>query len=147
MATLHRWTFMAAASIALTLLMAACSGGGGGTDVLDQCVDHLQIKSHIHLTVIPVMNRQPADLPANLGITADCMRPLHTHDGSSRVHVESPDGGTYTLDDLFRVWGDDNPYGGVPLVAISLNATRFTGGYEDLVLEDGQRIVVEFRNN
>ena len=146
MAKLHRWASMAVASLALLLLGVAC-GGGGGTDVLEQCVNHQAIQNHIHLTVIAVMNGQPAALPANLGIAADCMRPLHTHDDSSRVHVESGDVGTYTLDDLFRVWGDDNPYRGVPLVGISLNATRFTGGSEDLVLEDGQRIVVEFRNN
>lgn len=114
---------------------------------MTQCVQHEAIDSHIHVLVITVLNGQPAGLPANLGITQECMRPLHTHDETSVVHVESPERRSYTLADLFTVWGDDNPYRGVPVTGISLNGQRFSGDFEELALEEGQRIVVDFRDS
>ncbi len=141
-----RWP-VASVLLALSLVAAACGSGDSGGDVLTQCVQHETVSTHIHALVIPVFNGQPASLPANLGITQECMRPLHTHDETSVVHIESPDGRSHTLEDLFTIWGDENPYQGVPVVGISLNGQRFSGDMDQLTFEEGQRIVVEYRNN
>ena len=45
-------------------------------------------------------------VPAGIGIdSAVGFAPLHTHDASGVIHVESPTARTYTLGDLFAVWG------------------------------------------
>ena len=131
------------ASVAV-LLLASCSSGSA--DVLSQCVSHQNLDSHIHVTLVTVFNGQPEFLPANIGITPDCMRPTHTHDDSSEVHIEGPINQKYTVGDFFRVWGDDNPSlrPGAGVENVSLNGQPYSGDYRDIVFEDGQRIVVAF---
>lgn len=60
---------------------------------------------HEHLDVF-VHGRRVA-VPAGIGIdtTQGFISPLHTHDASGVVHVESPDVRTFTLGELFGVWG------------------------------------------
>ncbi len=60
---------------------------------------------HAHLDVF-VAGRHVA-VPAGIGIDAAgrFIAPLHTHDASGIVHVESPTIRTFTLGELFDVWG------------------------------------------
>jgi hypothetical protein len=58
---------------------------------------------HEHLDVF-VHGRRVA-VPAGIGIGQGFISPLHTHDGSGIVHVESPDVRTFTLGEVFGVWG------------------------------------------
>ena len=60
---------------------------------------------HQHLDVF-VRGRRIA-VPAGIGIDAvgGFISPIHTHDASGIVHVESPDVRTFTLGQLFGVWG------------------------------------------
>ena len=46
-------------------------------------------------------------VPAGIGIDArdGFISPIHTHDSSGIVHVESPDVRTFTLGEVFGVWG------------------------------------------
>jgi hypothetical protein len=53
-----------------------------------------------------VVDQQPHFLPANLGIEPRCMRPVHTHDEDSVVHIEGPADVQYTVGDLWEVWGN-----------------------------------------
>lgn len=126
------------------LLLASCTNGS--PDVLTQCVSHENLGSHIHVTLVTVWNGQPEFLPANIGITSDCMRPLHTHDDSSLVHIEGPGDQEYTVGDFFRVWGADNPSlrPGAGVENVSLNGQPYDGDYRDIEFEDDQRIVVAF---
>ena len=137
-------TFAALALVLAALASSAC-GSDEPADVLGQCIQHETISTHIHVLVIAVLDGQPASLPANLGITADCMRPMHTHDDSSLVHIESPTGHPFTLADLLTVWGEDNPYAISALDSISINGIRSEGAPEDAVFEDGQRVVLDYR--
>ena len=127
------------------LLLAACSSSGSG-DILTQCVNHDDLDGHIHVTLVTVWNGQPEFLTANIGITADCMRPTHTHDDSSAVHIEAPNDREYTVGDFFDVWGADSPAARPNAIVenVSLNGQPFTDDYRDIVFEDGDRIVVAF---
>lgn len=58
---------------------------------------------HAHLDVF-VRGRRVA-VPAGIGIGPNFISPLHTHDASGVVHVESPDVRTFTLGEVFGVWG------------------------------------------
>lgn len=133
---------LASAAAALVLAASACGGSPGGDAA---CVDEAAAKVEFHALVIPVLNGVPGGLPVGIGVAEGCLRPVHTHDASSMVHVASPEGDPYTLGDLFDVWGDDNPYRGIPVESLSVNGQRHEGDYRDLVLEADQRVVIAFR--
>ena len=63
------------------------------------------LHTHQHLDVF-VHGRRIA-VPAGIGIDAagGFISPIHTHDASGIVHVESPAVRTFTLGQLFGVWG------------------------------------------
>src|SRR3989475_4379207 len=44
-------------------------------------------------------------IPANIGFSSDCARPLHTHDTSGTIHVETDVNQNYTIGDFFLIWG------------------------------------------
>ncbi len=62
---------------------------------------------HIHQHLDIIVNGTPADVPAGIGIneTARFISPLHTHDETGVIHVESDDVRDFTLGDFFDVWG------------------------------------------
>jgi len=47
----------------------------------------------------------PVTIPANIGIEAGCHQPLHTHDTSGQIHVETDRNRMYSIGDFFTVWG------------------------------------------
>jgi hypothetical protein len=59
---------------------------------------------HAHLDV--VVNGQPVVVPADIGIDQRVGRisPLHTHDATGVIHVESPEQATFSLAQLFSEW-------------------------------------------
>ncbi len=44
-------------------------------------------------------------IPAGIGITTFCLEPLHTHDATGRIHIETDVDRLYSIGDFFRVWG------------------------------------------
>ena len=62
---------------------------------------------HIHQHLDVFVNGRRVVVPAGIGIdeVAQFISPLHTHDPSGIVHVESPDIRTFTLGQFFGVWG------------------------------------------
>lgn len=63
------------------------------------------LHTHQHLDVY--VNGVHVPVPAGIGIAADgrFISPIHTHDESGIVHVESPVVREFTLGQLFAVWG------------------------------------------
>ncbi len=60
---------------------------------------------HIHAHLDIVINGQPVQVPADIGIY-NGITPVHTHDASGIIHIESPDANaTYTLGQFFDIWG------------------------------------------
>jgi hypothetical protein len=68
-------------------------------------VEGTALHTHQHLDVY-VAGRH-VTVPAGIGIDAadDFLSPLHTHDTSGIIHVESVDVRTFTLGQFFAVWG------------------------------------------
>ena len=128
---------------ALLLLLAACTSR---PDPLTMCVQHETLQSHIHVTFVPILDRSPRQLPADIGITPDCMRPLHTHATDFRIHIESPGGEVWIMGDFLRVWGDDSLYQGLETTSISVNGERYEDDYRDIVLKDGMRVIIDFKS-
>lgn len=78
---------------------------------------------HQHLDVFVDGNR--VAVPANIGIDSaqQFIAALHTHDPSGVLHVESPEPKTFTLGQVFGVWG-------VPLSSKGIGGLATGGGKE-----------------
>ena len=68
-----------------------CISGEGGT------VYHW----HTDLSISEGSN--PVPIPAGVGLTP-CLQPIHTHDGSGKLHIESDSTRLYTIGDFFLIW-------------------------------------------
>jgi hypothetical protein len=78
---------------------------------------------HIHVHVDVLNDGQPIPVPANIGIdtTRRAISPLHTHDDSGVVHIESPVKRQFSLGEFFSEWG-------VSLSADNIGGLRETDG-------------------
>jgi hypothetical protein len=63
------------------------------------------VHTHEHLDLF--INGQPISVPPFIGINATegFLSPLHTHDPSGIIHIESPVARDFTLGEFFDVWG------------------------------------------
>lgn len=80
------------------------------------CLQAEGLAQHIHPLIRIVINGETIPLPAGIGIadpvvarggivSGSCFEPLHTHDASGVVHIETPSPTQqYTLADLIAVW-------------------------------------------
>jgi hypothetical protein len=101
------------------LATADTTGTGRPVDGVS-CLSGEQISYHIHVHLRVVVNRQPRQLPAGIGIVGprhvqhtpagdfvdngSCFYWLHTHAADGTIHVESPVAHVFTLGDFFDVW-------------------------------------------
>ena len=123
---------------------------------------------HIHVLVDIFVNGRAVALPSGLGIdirvpgvrtgplpgggtgyggislcASPCIAPLHTHDPSGIVHVESPEKKDYTLGQFFNEWAvrlDGTCVGGYcapqAKIAVFINGKRHDGNPADIVFVD-----------
>jgi hypothetical protein len=113
------------------------SGGQGGAIDGIECLPSMPDDYHVHAYVGVYLNGDLLALPQNVGITPSprCYYAIHTHDASGQVHVEASASGTFTLGQLFNIWGQ-------PLE--STNVAGLTGNpVEVFVVENGTVTEVE----
>lgn len=60
--------------------------------------------NHIHSKLNIFINGQNYTVPAQIGITNNCLYWLHTHDKTGILHIESPVNRTLNLGDFFDIW-------------------------------------------
>src|SRR5262245_52230717 len=82
---------------------ATAAAGAAGLPMLSSegMVEHI----HVHLDVLA--DGKPVPVPANIGIDAArrSISPLHTHDDSGVIHIESPVKRQFGLGEFFTEWG------------------------------------------
>lgn len=106
-----------------------------------QCQTQEQLVYHIHAHVAIFDNGQPAAVPANIGIpdSGTCIYWLHTHDDTGIIHVESPTQRTYTLGNLFDIWGQpltaSKVAGSSGTVIAYVNGQRYDGDPRQIPLQ------------
>ena len=114
-------------------------------------VEGTVIHIHQHLDLYVDGHRVP--VPAGVGIDpAAGYAPLHTHDDSCVIHVESPTVRTYTLGEFFAVWGvrltptclGGYCAGGGRRLRVYVNGRPYQGDPAGLVLAAHQELVVAF---
>src|SRR3989441_6699273 len=60
---------------------------------------------HWHTDLTISSGAASVPIPAGIGISTFCLEPLHTHDATGRIHVETDTARLYSIGDFFRVWG------------------------------------------
>lgn len=119
------------------------ANGGNGSPVDGiECLLNMPEDYHVHSYVGIYLNGELLAFPLNVGIVTRspdprCFYAIHTHDASGKIHVESSAPGTFTLGQLFNIWGQ-------PLS--DTNVAGLTGNpVEVFVVEDG--VVTEVESN
>ena len=108
---------------------------------------------HIHQHLDLYVDGHGVPVPAGIGINpAVGFAPLHTHDASGVIHVESPTVRSYTLGEFFAVWGvrltpsclGGYCAGGGRQLRVYVDGRPYRGDPTTLTLEAHQEIVVAF---
>ena len=108
---------------------------------------------HIHQHLDLYVDGRKVLVPAGIGIDpAVGYAPLHTHDPSGVIHVESPTVRTYTLGEFFAVWGvrftrgclGGSCAGGGRQLRVYVNGRAYRGDPTTLALAPHQELVVAF---
>jgi hypothetical protein len=109
---------------------------------------------HIHQHLDVYVDGRHVTVPSGIGIdvASGFISPLHTHDTSGVMHVESPDIKTFTLGQFFAVWGvrlSGRCVGGYcnsgpRRVRVYVDGRRVTGDPRQLALAEHQEIAVTY---
>lgn len=111
------------------------------------------LHTHQHLDLF--LNGRNMPIPADIGINEgeNIISPLHTHDGTGIIHVESPTVRKFTLGQFFDVWGvrfADECLGGYcadsegNTLAVYVNGEKTDTDFRDIELTPHQEIVIAF---
>lgn len=88
---------------------------------------------HIHAHLDIFVHGQPVTVPADIGIY-NGITPVHTHDTSGVIHIESPDANAiYTLSQFFDIWG-------VKLTNTSIGGYINDGANKIVVYDNGKSV-------
>ena len=124
----------------------------GSDPTLQICMgDSTAIVEHIHPHLTIITGGSELTIPTNIGITPACMSPVHTHDSSGEIHVESPVKYPYTIHDFFLVW--NQPFDSNHLLQYSVDSTHTltmtvngapNNQFQNYVMQDGDQIVITY---
>jgi hypothetical protein len=133
------------------------SGGTGNVVEGIDCRPNMPDNYHVHAHVSIMLDGVAQSFPADVGIVPSgpngrCFYLIHTHDKSGKIHVESDAPGTFTLGQLFAIWGQpletDNVAGltGMPIVVYSTEnatVTRVTTDWKAIELTSKKLITIQ----
>ncbi|MGC2427699.1 MAG: hypothetical protein WA421_11735 [Nitrososphaeraceae archaeon] len=111
---------------------------------------------HLHQHLNVTADGARLIVPKNIGIDAPLyidhslgryglqgLAPLHTHDDSGTIHVESNANRTYTLGEFLNIWGGLNLSG--KTVKATVNGSEPVSDFRNLILKDGEQITLDVR--
>jgi hypothetical protein len=107
---------------------------------------------HIHADLQIFVHGTPEAVPADVGLASGVESPLHTHDSTGVVHIESATTRTFTLGEFFDVWGvrlTGSCIGGYcndgkNALRAYVNGTTVSGNPRSIRFEDHDVIVLTF---
>jgi len=122
-------------------------------DPTSSCINHAGAGMHIHPNLRIIANGQVQKIPANTGVSAACMRPLHAHDSTGKLHIEFPRHRNFTLGEFFKVWGKpfsdsqilDYVVDANHIISVTVNGEENTE-YENFILKDTDRIEIKYES-
>jgi hypothetical protein len=124
---------------------------GTGDPTLTTCINDANLAEHIHPHLSIIINGQAVAIPADIGITPTCTRPVHTHDDTGTIHVESPVVYPFTVHDFFLVWGKqfdstkifEYNVDSTHTLTMTVNGAPNTQ-FQNYVMQDGDDIVITY---
>jgi hypothetical protein len=132
----------------------ATGGQGSAVDGIE-CLLNMPEAYHVHSHVTIYLDGVAQQIPSNIGIhnqlPSRCFYGIHTHDRSGKIHVEFAAPGTYTLGNLFNIWGQplqtDNVAGitGKPISVYSTDnatVTKVTSDWKQIELTTHKEITI-----
>lgn len=132
------------------------------TDQLAQRLDKIHLPQlnaegnalHIHQHIDIFVDGHQVPVPADIGVPTpeSFISPIHVHDDTGVLHVESPTVQDYYLGQFFDVWGvkfDGNDLGGYHVsgdkqLAVYVNGQKTSGDPRQVKLDAHQEIVVTY---
>jgi hypothetical protein len=127
------------------------NGLPSGDPTLTTCISGKPIVLRMKINLRIVLSGTQIKIPAGIGVTPECTRPLRTIDNSGAVYVESPVPYAFTLADFFAVW--KQPFNRNQIfflqagVAHKINMTVNglpSSEFENHILQDGEQIVISY---
>lgn len=117
------------------------------------------LRLHIHPQLSITSNSSGAvTVPAQIGIDSslwkdhsldqygtDGLCPLHTHDASGTIHIETNTVRDFTLHQFLAVWGqpsDGSAINGKTVVSLTVDGQLQSSPTQDVVMKDGQKIAM-----
>lgn len=121
------------------------------TGDLNSCIQHTGVGMHTHSNLTILLNGQKQEIPANAGISATCMRPIHTHDDTGKIHMEFKQVRDVKLGEFFEVWGKsfsskgifDHQNAGTKRVKLFVNGTESLE-FENYIMKDEDKIEIRY---
>lgn len=114
---------------------------------------HTNLALHIHADLEILIDGNKEFIPANIGVSQNVMRPIHTHDSSGEVHIEGPCKREWTLGEFFEVWNKEFSSQRIFEKTIENGELTMTVNgipntdFENYILKDGDKIVIEYKEN
>jgi len=132
-------------------------GQGQAVEGLNCLPTPLDETYHVHTHVSIFLDGVALAVPQNIGRVNVAPNPLcfytvHTHDLSGKIHVEAPAPATFTLGQLFAIWGQpletDNVAGltGKPIVVYSTDnatVTKVTTDWKAIELTTHKEVTIQ----
>lgn len=144
------FALVAAGGFGIYRYLFGSSGEDTAFDPTNSCVTHSG-GMHIHSELRIVINGEAQEIPANIGVSPGCMRPIHTHDATGKLHNEFPQHRNFTLGEFFKIW--DKTFSSSQILDYTADEThkiRMTVNGEDnadfdnLILKDGDKIEIRY---
>jgi hypothetical protein len=134
--------------------------GGQGSPVDGIPCDNAPIHFHIHSHVTLFQNGTQVAIPIAIGLmnpvytsggnianTASCFYHVHTHDRSGIIHQENPTTTTFTVGNLFDIWGE--PLTNSNIAGVSgptlfyIGTSLFTGDPRTITFTNHEQVTLE----
>lgn len=120
-----------------------------------ECLENHDVEMHFHPYLTIIIDGDEFAIPENTGIyTQTCpegMHMTHTHDASGKIHVEGHQEVDVPLEVFFDVWGKHFDETGIfeyrdGVVEMTVDG-QVNSDYQNLILADGQNIVITYTSN
>lgn len=134
------------------------ASGGQGAPVAGLACGLVSENYHVHAHLSIFLDGTMLQIPQNVGIVPataardGCTYPLHTHDATGKIHVESAVPMRFTLGQFFAIWGQPLSrtqvagLSGLPVVIYLVDGatvTRYTGDPGDIELTSHREITIQ----
>ena len=118
--------------------------------ILEVCLQsHSHDMQHYHANLSIVIRGESQVIPAETGVIPGCMRGIHTHDDTGKLHIETPEAMEARLEHFFQIWEQpltstqllDATVGDDESISLTVNGA-LVDNPQNHIIEDGQELVL-----